>query len=385
MPQKRPARHARGCHRKYIVACLLVGGCRGHHASPQPPAPVATDVESVVFLVGDGGDPDPHGEPVLDALRAGIAEAGAPTTVLFLGDNIYPAGMPPEGAKDRAEAERRLRAQVDAGRESHTIFVPGNHDWNYAGTNGWATVVAQETYGRSMAGDSTEFLPGHGCAGPAVRDVGDHVRIIVIDTQWWLRGDEPGAPAGTCAAETQEQVLDSIRTAVATANDRRIIVAGHHPLVSGGTHGGHFTLRQHIFPLTDFAGWLWLPLPVIGSAYPVSRMLGISNQDLSSGAYQAMRDSIAHALDSAPLVFAAGHEHGLQVLRGIGAHYQVVSGAGIYGHLGPLSWIDRTLFAAPGRSGYARLDVQRNGRVRLAIVTVDAHGGRAEVYSIWLE
>jgi len=49
----------------------------------------------------------------------------------FLGDNIYPDGMPAEGSPQREGAEYRLDAQLDAieNYEGKVVFIPGNHDW----------------------------------------------------------------------------------------------------------------------------------------------------------------------------------------------------------------------------------------------------------------
>jgi hypothetical protein len=98
-----------------------------------------------------------------------------------------------------------------------------------------------------------------------------------------------------------------------------------------------------------------------------------------------MRDSLRAAFEvSSPLIHAAGHEHSLQLLEGDGTRYQIVSGAGIYGHTTDVGWNAKTLFAAR-RSGFARLDVQRDGRVRLSIVIVDASGQGTEAWSRYLE
>jgi len=369
-----------------LALLCAIACCGGRAQDPIPPAPSARDVETTFFLIGDAGAPHRGGEPVLKALRADLAATATTTVVFFLGDNLYPAGMPPADSPDRPEAERRIRGQVDAVRgATHAFFVPGNHDWNYAGDDGFARLIEQERFGRSIAEPSTEWIPGNACPGPAVRDFGG-ARIVAIDTQWWLGSERPAASATLCSAHTETQVLDSIRTALEGAGERRVFILAHHPLVSGGVHGGHFSFRQHVFPLVDVKPWLWLPLPVIGSAYPVSRMLGVSDQDMSSGRYKEMRDSLESALRTAqPLLYASGHDHSLQILHGIGARYQVVSGTGIYNHLTPVHWIDRTVFTAPGRSGYTRVEVQRDGKVRLAMILVTADGGRTEGFSIYLE
>ena len=69
---------------------------------------------------------------VLDSLAAQAAAVGprAPT-ILFLGDNVYPAGTTEPVAANYADALRRLDAQIRAVPSGATgIFVPGNHDWS---------------------------------------------------------------------------------------------------------------------------------------------------------------------------------------------------------------------------------------------------------------
>ena len=98
---------------------------------------------------------------------------------------------------------------------------------------------------------------------------------------------------------------------------------------AGGPHGGHFPFIDHLFPLRDLKKWLWVPLPIIGSAYPVARQHGVSAQDLSSGVNRHMCESFASVFrDTPPLAFVAGHDHGLQVLSGHGVRHVLVSGSG---------------------------------------------------------
>ena len=129
-----------------------------------------------------------------------------------------------------------------------------------------------------------------------------------------------------------------------------------------------------------------LPLPIIGSVYPVSRQAGLTDQDMSGSKNETMREHFYEALkDNRPLLFAGGHEHTMEVLDGdIGARYRIVSGAGIYGHTKPIKFRDQTLFAR-SQGGFMRLDFSRDGRVRLAVIAVDETGGYEEAFSIDLE
>jgi len=179
-------------------------------------------------------------------------------------------------------------------------------------------------------------------------------------------------------------VADSLRVAVATAGDRQVVVTTHHPLASGGEHGGHFDWTRHIFPFRALKSWAWVPLPIVGSLYPAIRASGVSDQDIPGSGNRHMREALAAAVvDHPPLVWAAGHEHNLQVIRGTVARHLLVSGSGYFGHGGFAQWSDSTVYASD-RSGYMRLDVTPDGRVRLAVVVVDKAGNGREVHAEWL-
>jgi hypothetical protein len=345
------------------------------------------EIETTLFLIGDAGEPLRRGDPVLAALRHAVADRADRAIVAFLGDNIYSRGMPPEGAPDRRDAERRIDAQlaIVAGTGARGIFIPGNHDWA-RGLRGWDAIRRQGAYVAARGDPRVTMVPPDGCPGPVVEDAGSRVRLVIMDTQWWLYdGPKPRDPTSTCPADSEQEVSDGLRAATTSAGDRHVIVLAHHPLATGGSHGGHFTWRQHLFPLREFSRRLWIPLPGIGSAYPISRQRGISSQDLSSLENRRMRVMLEEALTARrPLIYAAGHEHNLQVIRGIGGEWHLVSGAGSYNHLGPVAWRDSTRFAVTA-SGYMRLDVLRDGRARLGVMTVGPDSIATERFSLWLK
>jgi len=359
---------------------------------PPAPAPVPDgSVAARIYLIGDAGGPAAPFEPALRALRDDVSRAPDRSWVVYLGDNLYPRGMPDSAADDRAEAERRVAAQIDAvvGAGGSGFFIAGNHDWARGGAPGWERVLRQGQFIAAHSDGRMALLPDGGCPGPDVRDIGAHVRLVLIDTQWWLHnGPKPLEPVSACpAADSEGEVTDSLRMVLAGAGTRRVIVAGHHPMLSGGVHGGTFGFLEHVFPLRELNKALWIPFPVIGSLYPLARQGGITPQDLSGGRNREMRDSLSAAFAAGPpLVYAAGHDHDLQVHDGatVGAGYVIVSGAGTYGHESRVSWRETTLFAAEA-PGYIRLDVTGQGTVRLSVVVVDKTGAGHEAFGTWLE
>ena len=312
----------------------------------------------------------------LAALRGWVDDMPDRTLVVFLGDNAYPEGLT-EARRD--DAQRRLERQVQVVEDTpaEAIFIPGNHDWADGGPDGLTALRAQEAFLRGRA----RFLPANGCPGPALVDVPavePRVRVVALDTQWWLH--DWSRPTDGCTPGTEAQVVEVLRAALET--DLPVVVAAHHPLATHGPHGGFFDWRAHLFPLTALARWLWVPLPGVGSLYPLSRRAAPPDQDLRADENREMRDALAAAfLDGAgrgPLLYAAGHEHSLQVLRSDIVDYVLVSGAGSRAKITPVASGPDTVFAHE-HAGFMALDVAPEA-IRLSVVEPVADGSSDVVF-----
>lgn len=344
--------------------------------------------ELSLFLIGDAGKPKPAGDPVLAELTRQAQAAPRGSAILFMGDNLYPHGLLPKDHPERREMEGRLMALVDVATGSglRTVFIPGNHDWDRMGKDGWNAVRRSEEFIRQQSHGLATQEPHGGCPGPAVVDVGESFRLFLLDTEWWLQKPSYAKPTDAssgCETFTEAAVEERLARLLAENGGRRVIVAGHHPLASAGEHGGHLSVATHIFPLRAVKRWLWIPLPILGSIYPFARAHGISSQDLSGGTNKRMRAAFGRALQAhPPLLFAAGHDHNQQVIQGPFARYSVVSGAGIVEHEVAVGWAKGALFAS-SEPGFMRLDVDRSGRIRLSVTVVQRDGAR-EAFGLWL-
>lgn len=336
--------------------------------APEIPAYPVEEVQQRILLIGDAGEPQAS-EPSLQGLQAWALQIPARTLVIFLGDNIYPAGLPSANAPNRPEAERRLTAQIDAVLTSGArgLFVPGNHDWERGGKGGLQAVIRQQQFVIEKMNDSLAFLPHNGCPGPVAVDL-PSIRIIVLDTQWWLQ--ENGKPSGNCPYGDTSAVLSALKKLLITEDGRPVMIVAHHPLHSHGPHGGFFDWRDHLFPLTRLVSWLWIPTPVIGSLYPIYRTyIHRSNQELIGPLNKAMRRQLGRVLAThPPLIYAAGHDHSLQVLDGgEDAKYILISGAGSVKKLTSVHHGDDTEFSYL-HSGFMVVDILEDGTIYLQVI-----------------
>jgi hypothetical protein len=290
-----------------------------------------------LILIGDAGAPAPS-EPTLADLGRWSADLPERTAVAFLGDNLYPDGLGRSDERGEGILLQQLRATP-----ARKIFVPGNHDWG-----DWPldarTLLRQQRFIDGFGESPAALLPKDGCPGPAVETLlapGDGlaraVVLVALDLDWWLiDADERPACAGTSSESDFVSALERILREHASDH---VVVVAHHPFRSGGPHGGwgrgFFTRR----------------LVSMADAF------GVAVHDLDAKVYRTMVRRLQPAFASEPpLVFAAGHDHNLQVLEGRDtAGTLVVSGAGSSGNVTTVTAIARTLFAH-AHAGFVVLD-----------------------------
>ena len=283
-----------------------------------------------IYLIGDAGLSKDKVKPLFKLLKKQIESDKTPSLVVFLGDNIYPRGLPDKDKKGRKEAEEILDYQIKQLKELNcqVIFIPGNHDWDKGGKDGISNVRNQEKYIQEHLKGGNIFIPSYGCPGPKTVDLNENLVLIAIDTQWWLHQyEKPPIEEGDCTIRTKEEFIALLQDEIDDNRDKQIIVVGHHPIYSNGNHGGKFQFKDHLFPLTQANKYLYLPLPIIGSFYPFYRKnIGI-NSDLANPEYQKLIEELLLAFkDVDNLVYAAGHEHSLQYFSKENQHY-IVSGS----------------------------------------------------------
>src|SRR5688572_12634531 len=84
-----------------------------------------------VFLIGDGGElVGEQTHPVIDWLEKNVNWNDERNTAIFLGDNIYPLGLPMKGQPDYERSKKILDYQLKPflNKKGRAFFIMGNHD-----------------------------------------------------------------------------------------------------------------------------------------------------------------------------------------------------------------------------------------------------------------
>jgi hypothetical protein len=351
-----------------IIGLLFLSNCATYLPQYKKPNPTSAnfskeDVEHSLYLLGDGGNSPIGSETTtLKRLKTELQTASKNSTLLFLGDNIYPAGMPKKNKKGRAFAEHQLNIQTNITKsfKGNTIFIPGNHDWY---SNGLKGLERQEKYVEKILGKDS-FLPKNGCPIDKV-NISDDIVLITIDSEWFLTNwDEHPTINDNCEIKTRTRFFDEFESFIKKARGKTTIVAMHHPMFSNGPHGGQFSLKQQLFPIGGS-----IPLPLLGTFLNLIRKTsGVSNTDIQNKRYLEFKNRIVTlSQENEKVILVAGHEHTLQYLKQDNLP-QIISGSG--SKTSATRNVGKGLFSY-GAPGYAKLDILKDGSSRVTFIAAE--------------
>ncbi|QHL86295.1 metallophosphoesterase [Nibribacter ruber] len=341
----------------------------------QAAPPLSERIHSIALVgdIGNAGAPDQ--DPVLKTLDHWLQEVcSIDSTAVFLGDNIYPVGLPPQGHRHHGTAVQKLTHQLEllAKYKTRAIYLGGNHDWNKGRKDGHSYMQRQQEFITMFLQDQEAYLPKNGCLGPVTREINEQLLLVVINSQWWVqRGFRPLGEKYGCDLEVPSNFFVKLEEILAANRHRMVVIAGHHPLYTNALHGGKFTVKQRLFPLTFVHKRAMIPLPVFGTLYQLYRKYVGAAEDMSYPPFRRFRKKILKVLHQYPgLFYVAGHDHNLQYFQVKGSHF-AVSGSG-----------SKTNFVAKGgraffnheNKGFMVLDQYQNGEVWLRVLEPGAEG-----------
>ena len=320
------------------------------------------EVSHTFYLIGDAGlSPIGGMNPALKIFKNKLDKAEKNSTAIFLGDNIYPAGLPDPKDSTQAyiEAKNHLDAQIKTleNFKGRPLFIPGNHDWY---TEGLIGLEREENYIKRALKEKEKdpFLPENGCPIDVI-EIGEDVAIITIDTEWYLTNwDKRPDINDKCEIKSRDKFFLELEDAIKDYRDRTTVIAMHHPSNSYGEHGGHYSLRKQFYPKK-----MAVPVPVLGTFINVLRTTsGASIEDNNNKRYRELMKRVTTlAQYSDRVIFASGHEHTLQYILENNTP-QIVSGSGA--KEGFTKLLNGSQFST-GKMGYATLEVYKDGSSRV--------------------
>ena len=301
-------------------------------------------VSCKVFLVGNTAVSEPDNLQLLSSLMQ--SEPGE-VVLIYCGDILD--NRKPDSFPSQADSVFiRSLLSVGGGKSSVSIyFLPGDQDWNNSGKKGLMYVRRVEKLINDIAGKNI-FLPGNGCPGPEVISLGD-LDIVFISTPWLIHPyDKPHAPDASCKVLEEPQFQERLRELIEDAENRNLLVVGHHPAISYGRYSGRISFKEHLLP------------PVLSTFISAYHLNIGSPGDMAFPAYRQFSEKMQlNMQEYSPFIYASAHEYDMQVISFENA-YQVVSGA--IGKCIPAAKSAGTVYRSR-YSGFINLDYYHDGKV----------------------
>src|SRR5690606_33926276 len=138
------------------------------------------------------------------------------------------------------------------------------------------------------------------------------ITLITIDSEWFIQDWNKYENINKeSEIRNREDFFKEFESLININQNKITLVAIHHPLFSGGVHGGYFSFRKHIFPYKN------IPLPVLGTAINYLRKTtGVSPTDMQYKLYQSLIKRLKTiATNQNQVIFLSGHDHNLQYIE----------------------------------------------------------------------
>ncbi|MEZ4839669.1 metallophosphoesterase [Flavobacterium sp.] len=317
-----------------------------------------TTIVYSVFLTGNAANTQNDGAtPSLSNFKKRLEKASKNSTVLFLGDNIFPLNG---FNQNKTKAEEKITTQLNLTEKfkGKVFLIPGKSDWG----NSTSSLLAQENFISKYKKKESQLIPQNAC-GIEFVSLSNEVELVSINSQWFLDDwNEHTEINKGCSIKTREQFFDELDSHLLENQEKTILLAIHHPLLSNGIYGGQYSLNQQLFPLEKN-----IPLPIAGSFYNLFRKAsGYKTNDLQHASYREMTERIKSIVQKYNhVVVVSGHEQNLQYINKEGIK-QVISGSGAY--FSEARAVNPKDFSYGGY-GYAVIDVYENGASTVSFYT----------------
>ncbi|WP_372639749.1 BamA/TamA family outer membrane protein [Ancylomarina sp.] len=331
---------------KYLLYLLLSLVSLNLFGNSGAPVADSTQLKHSIYFVGDMGE-----APLVDAnmqmLKKQLTYSGKKGTLVVLGNSISKENLRNDTDEEFDDKDLNKFLGFVKDFKGEVVFMPGDQEWTLNRKNGWESLKNFENYVEDFLDRGDVFLPSGGCPGPIEIELSDDIVLLIVDSQWWLHlGEKPEAE---CEFENTADFLIQLSDVFKRNENKKLILASHHPVYSGGNHAGYF----------PFPGPVELYRKFIGTP-----------QDFASPYYKQMRHMAKKMTGKSPhLISVSAHDNSLQ-FKQVGDVFQVISGSGSQADYVNEKKMDFAL----REIGFSKLNFYVDGSVFLEFWTVGKQG-----------
>ncbi|MEM9721821.1 MAG: BamA/TamA family outer membrane protein [Bacteroidota bacterium] len=262
--------------------------------NPDPSQKVAFTVWLVGELGADVETPVPSG---LQLLYNQLANVDKHSAVVFLGNQV--------SEKLELEEEKKLLVERFKAFEDYkgkVYMLSGNQEWDLAGKEG---IKALQDGVEELLGKHVKWAPKAGCGKPHVVELNDWITLVLMDSQWFYDLEYPIDNMKGCSVDNREEFTAELEDILDEYNNTDLLIATHHPFMSGGSYGGYASWKDH-----------FVPFPVVGSAVAGLKSIGLNEQYLQHPHQGTFADLVlAKTAQLGHIIFASAHDKGLQYIK----------------------------------------------------------------------
>ena len=212
-----------------------------------------------LYLIGDTGK-----KAIISKNYTRFGQAissDTPSCVLFLGDNVYPKGIRPEGDKHHDEDVLKMKIQLNLlkNHRGQAYMIPGNHDWQMGKTHGLEYIERESNLVNQYMRDSLKqynaeqahYFQYAGLPGPEKIEL-DGITLLVIDTNWWVHQQlfHRVKLIDNSKSKTEALFFEKLDAYLKEAEGKgqKIAIVSHHPLYLVSVHiVGQDIVHYYIF------------------------------------------------------------------------------------------------------------------------------------------